>query len=760
MSRTDKKVISIFLLLIILLAQISPVFATTEPAEAEITLTQYLIKNGVDANEDNVLSDAEWATVKNLELVADEVDCTNIEKAVNLKSLTLQGIDPNEVDFTKLNNLEKLYIDLEGYNFDSPINIVLPKLDKLKELTIINSNVYEDIYNEEQSIISSSIGKIDISNLNNIEKIDFNYTYICELIFPNLENIKEFYIANNNSISLDLSNATNLMLGEIMISEEINTVETVLPNVTVANNMFVEETWSKGLEITKVNSKIDLQRGAIFARGTCSNLEENDVLEIDADGHILAKGIGTKQVVVKDILNRTHTIEFNVYKKEIDTTLGKTAMDVEIIDDEKILKANGELWKITSDTTAQQVGTNVKKYVSSLVYCQTGGGYAEIEKLLKTDNSLTLTIDINGTKTNKSVTNVTAVSEDEPTYVSNGNLYEVTMNYITEEVTTELVMTNVDKIVGDLVISNGCTYYKNETGVYEKIADFEAVICYKYYRGIYLVDENNITWEYEIETKTLVQIESYSAETYLEEDEEYTWWDNYEEEFLHCGDVIVLKDIARSSYNYEFDCYIYIRKDGSLWLYSENSGLTKVVESTAAGEENLEATPVKETIKTKDAGNIKVITGLPTEKTVTTWVYESNLDKNFIVQVYELTGKKIYDSNEYRDWEYDEETDEYIRVEDVRDLQFKTGMKIVLTSGNVKQEYSVVIYGDINGDGSINAFDALMVIRGANKKVEFTSEAQKEAGRIIAKSGEEPTAVDALAIIKSINNKYTINQYK
>lgn len=90
-----------------------------------------------------------------------------------------------------------------------------------------------------------------------------------------------------------------------------------------------------------------------------------------------------------------------------------------------------------------------------------------------------------------------------------------------------------------------------------------------------------------------------------------------------------------------------------------------------------------------------------------------------------------------------------------------TGSKVKLyEDGKVIQEYTVVIYGDTTGDGTINAFDALTLIKGINNKVSFKSEAHKEAGRIITGSGKNPTALDALAIVKSANNKYTINQSK
>lgn len=80
-------------------------------------------------------------------------------------------------------------------------------------------------------------------------------------------------------------------------------------------------------------------------------------------------------------------------------------------------------------------------------------------------------------------------------------------------------------------------------------------------------------------------------------------------------------------------------------------------------------------------------------------------------------------------------------------------------AGNIG-EYDVVLYGDTTGDGKINAVDALALIKDINNKIKFTSEVYRQAGRIVSSNDQNPTAVDALAIIKAANGKYEINQNK
>ena len=87
-----------------------------------------------------------------------------------------------------------------------------------------------------------------------------------------------------------------------------------------------------------------------------------------------------------------------------------------------------------------------------------------------------------------------------------------------------------------------------------------------------------------------------------------------------------------------------------------------------------------------------------------------------------------------------------------------TRVQITDTLGNVIEK-TILIYGDTNGDGLINAIDALSVVKNKLGVVKFTDEVFIEAGRILTTSGT-PSAKDALAIVKHKNGTYTINQSK
>ena len=187
MTKTDQKIISIFLLLIMIIAQISPVFAADYAGqETTKTLTQYLIENGVDGDGDGVLSDAEWAKVKNLNLTNVDftnVDLTGIEKAVNLKNLDITKYDNfDAVDFSKFTKLERLSLDRVTLSDNAQSSI--GKATNLKRLTLYNCKNYS---------------KIDYSSLKKLTDLCICY---CEDVstsfkFPAIANLKDLYFIVN-----------------------------------------------------------------------------------------------------------------------------------------------------------------------------------------------------------------------------------------------------------------------------------------------------------------------------------------------------------------------------------------------------------------------------------------------------------------------------------------------------------------------------------------------------------------------------------
>ena len=366
-----KKIISIFLLLIITASQIGPAVIATE--DTSMTLEQYLIKNGVDTDGDKKISDAEWAKVKNLYLCSYIQDIKNvkeIEKAINLKSLGINGIDGfNTIDFSKLQKLESLSISYS---------------DEVKNLDFSK-----------------------VSNTKNLKSLYINY--------------------NGDKSTLDFSKLTNLQEENIPIPDDI----------TIYKN------------------------GEIFELRTDGKIEyENNIIEVselyNTDHYnILGKNVGIQNITIADSNNQKKNIKVevlenpNISNKPADTKLESTEITAKFMDNcETILKSNGELWKVTSPTTARKIDTNVKDFKSWFTYSVGDFGIPSI-KYSKLDKDNTLTIKVTDTDeyTDKEVAlrtikNVKEIGSNM--YLNTkGELFTIFYNHITEEICTEKVRDHV-----------------------------------------------------------------------------------------------------------------------------------------------------------------------------------------------------------------------------------------------------------------------------------------------------------------------------
>ena len=171
-----KKLVSMFLVFIILIAQFGTIIAASyvTGGPEKQTLEEYLIENGVDEDENGELSDEEWANVKNLGL-DDDVDITDIEKAVNLKSLSLTYCNLTNNDLSKLNNLESLLLtecDLTNADFS--------KLNNLESLTIWESDLTNVNFSsfkmlKDLSFMSCNLTGVDFSGLTKLKELDIYY---------------------------------------------------------------------------------------------------------------------------------------------------------------------------------------------------------------------------------------------------------------------------------------------------------------------------------------------------------------------------------------------------------------------------------------------------------------------------------------------------------------------------------------------------------------------------------------------------------
>ena len=809
MTKTDKKIISIFLLLIMIIAQLSPVFAA-DNAEQETTktLTQYLIENGVDGNGDGFLSDAEWVKVKNLDLT--NVDLTGIEKAVNLKKLWIsEGCNLDNVDFSKLTKLETLYLynvtltDNAQNNIGKASSLESLGLSKCVNYTKINYSglqklTYLDIYNCKDNNTSYKFPSIPtLVNLdyNTDEEVyidfselsDIDYLRVCLMKgtakFPKFCDLKSIivYAIDDETDGVKVDGNIDLSACEdVSGSVQVDGSKLVLNDkilISGNNNMFFLNTFNYELNIIQ-GDEYDLCWGEQVYELVQNQNDEVAFLKCREgednifDCNIVAKNVGTTNIRIKDTLGHETTLKIKVLEKsvngDIDKSLEKSDITAEFVDYcKKILKSNGELWEVNSSTTAEKVETNVKDYVGGWVYSSGAINTIYVCNLLKNDGKLK----IEYKDTVKEVSNVKQI-EDNVYLTNDGKLYETGLNYITEEINPKLIKENVKKLINEcIVLEDGTTWFQNYDGfhatsniVFEKLADFEIkdMSYYEYKidgwsskRIPTVIDMNNVLWCSKDMTyyfskdgleKLMENFEGYQLQTYgvggisiLENGDAVSRYYDYDQGKYENGPVI-LSNVSQVYYNKAGDGHVIIRTDGTIWTYNDEYGLTKITTSTSFDDREEEKeflTPTTQ-LNAKELGTNTMISGISNNTNVQNFMKQNNFNNAY--------QAKIFDKNN------DEITGENL---------LGTGSTVKLyEDGKVVKEYVVVIYGDTTGDGKITAVDALAVIKHINNKILFTKDAYTEAGRVRTTSGTTLTSVDALAIIKGVNGKFTINQDK
>lgn len=806
MTKTDKKIISIFLLLIMIIAQLSPVFAADYAGqETTKTLTQYLIENGVDGNGDGVLSDAEWAKVKNLDLM--NVDLTGIEKAVNLKKLWLKkGCNLDVADFSKLTKLEELFLNSITLSDNAQANI--GKATNLKSLSLnccvnyskinfANLQKLYDLYIYDCYDVNTTFKLPVMASLKDLyfiayanESVDFSELADIEYLRVGLGEGTAKFPKFNNLMNIDVF-STDYRIGKVAVDGmlDLSNCDYIYGDLSidssklVLNEKILYTKYIDEIYLSPIEEEISLRKDEIYYLGTGTQLFELvsndddtvaflmeeclDETENILSSKIVAKNVGTTNMKIKDALGNEVTIKINVSNKtvtgNVDTSLENTGVTAEFVADcEKILKSNGELWEVNSSTTAEKVETNVKDYVAGWVYTIGSSDTTYVINLLKNDGKLRIEYE----DTVKEVSNVKQI-EDNLYLTNDGKLYESGLNYITEEINPKLIKENVKKLINEcIVLEDGTTWYQNYDRYhltynveFKKLADFEIKDMY-YYKDVIneysyqvistVVDMNDNLWccadkSYYFNDAGLEKIQENFAGYELQPHGGFYDIDGFE--ISENGDAVwrkdgtvILSNVSQVYYNNAGDGHVIIRTDGTIWTYNDIYGLTKITTSTSFDDEEEKEeflTPTTQ-VNSKELGTSTMISGISNNTNVQNFMKQNNFNNAYQAKIFDKNNNEI--------------TGESL---------LGTGSTVKLyEDGKVVKEYVIVIYGDTTGDGKITAVDALAVIKHINNKILFTKDAYSEAGRVRANSGTTLTSVDALAIIKGVNGKFTINQDK
>ena len=781
MKKVNRKIISILLLLLLIASQIGPAVVATENNTTETqTLEQYLVEHGVDEDGDKKINDAEWKRVKNLNALDEGIngkinvnDFTGIEKATNLERLSLKNCDITNINIEKFSVLELL--ELNNCNID----IDFSKLPNLKYLKLHN---IKGNYKNIEELTDLETLKIDAQLY---KEIDFNKLLeLKDLQIIGDEKQKEaIKIPAMNIEKLDVRYIVDLDISQLKYLKKVYIEECTRIKV---NDDKIEENF---FEFEEIPSQINIKKDDTydlhyyeFIKNENDNVAIFNVSDDTNYAEIKAKNIGTTNMTLKDIFGRKKTIKINVLETDSSgEKIENTGITAKYIEDNIILQSNGDLYVINSNQyTMKKLDTNVKDYRYGY-FCygniehKKGEDYGisnkidiDYELVLKKNNVLNIRFEVydilNDQSYNQEIEmNTNDVQELGEKYflTTNGSLYVIDANYITQVFGYRLIKENVKKIITECVVLNdNTTWYINEkNGKYEfkKLADFaiKDENLYTNNNGGYIktvIDNKNNLWCLKSENynwdNSGLKILKENFDGYKRNKETYLI------RILENGDAVLKEKNEKiwrniSEINWEEVQYLsktktetgtLIKVDGTIWNYDTEDGLlTRITESMPSDEEEDKnfLNPTAK-IHEKELEDSSILYGISDSTKVEDFKKQNNFNSTYEVKIYDKNDKELQDNN-----------------------IIGTGSRVKLyKQGKIIKEYTAILYGDTTGDGKITSVDALAVIKHINNKILLKKEEYIEAGRVRKESGKNLTSVDALAIVKSVNGKYEITKNK
>ncbi len=194
---------------------------------------------------------------------------------------------------------------------------------------------------------------------------------------------------------------------------------------------------------------------------------------------------------------------------------------------------------------------------------------------------------------------------------------------------------------------------------------------------------------------------------------------------------------------------IYSSKDEQIAQIDTNGNITAIKEGNT-----------KITVTTEDGGFKKEIDIIVVKKLSQG---EIKFDESLKVMQNEISGWDI-EKLDVENIKEKIQTLYNIKIYDYKGNELKerqkvgTGSKIRLVDENndIKMEYYIIIYGDVNGDGKINSLD-LLVLQRHILEIQRLNEVFLKAGNI-NRNGQNPSSLDLLIIQRHILTLKTIEQ--
>ena len=662
-------------------------------ASLDVSKNVNLTDLDVSSNQITDLDVSNNINLTDLDISFNKLISPDVSKNLNLTDLDVSGNQLTSLDVSNNPNLTELNASYNQLtNLDVSKNVNLTKLyvpyNQITNLDVSKNANLEDLWIDDNQLTNLDtsknanledlwIGDNQLTNLDVSKNVNLTKLYVHDNQLTNLdvsENVKleKLNVNNNKLASLDVSKNINLtylgvennQLTSLDLSKNVN-----LTTLTAYNNPYnlgtISTVLGNKINVTKLITSDNIKLNSNMTK-KFKAAYLNDVLQsVDENNNITMSKIGTYDYKIKFI------VSLNGKEETITGTYTINVKDINLLSDKyKINNEKGYIYT-GQDTDSNTILSNLK----------VDGEEATLEikdnkVLIKNNNEVIREYKI---------LNITKTDYD----LSKEYIYTKITDFDISKITTNCELTNVNN-----TLEIG---YDGEVFNIYKIVNIKS--DYKIYgKWIYIVGEFDInkiipTNATLTDNKGILEVK-YNNEVI----------DSLTELKIDFGSLKVTKDKIVPG---EIKEYTEFMKN----IKSDNLGVKLYKGTTLITEGNIEEGM---TLKVISSEYGEIMTYTITKEYVDVSKLEID-EKNYIKKynvgtTYEEIRKEIDTSGSVK---FIDNTGKELENSDI----IRTGSKVVIELSTETKEYTIVVYGDINGDGKITMSD---LVKSANYLIDET----------------------------------------
>lgn len=686
----------------------------------------YNEQNNANVGYTTSLSDEQLKTIKSLNLSCNDYvwvcedegcqmcspyssvyDLDGLNKLTSLEKLSILGYSINQLDVSLLTELKELHVGLPLNNLDLSKNINLERL--IISGALMNSiNLDNNINLEFLYIVGDALSTLDVSRNINLERLVIACSALTSINLENNINLKSLDIAYTGISNLDISknikldslHIGNTLISEIDVSKNIELLDLQLFNNNELSSINVEKNL-KLMGLMLDYNKYDDEGATLYS----SKLKEIDV----------SKNLNLEYLSLNGQLGITE-IDLSNNTKLVDLDLSNTGVeDVDL---------TNLIYLESFDIGAEDGSTSIKnldfsKNVNLGFLTIFGGEFDKLDlsnvlelKQLHLHDMKVEEIDFNGeglAHAGFSNMDLRMLNLSELTNLYSLNLYNVVLDSLDLSNMTNLNYLDIGEMtLGELDLSHNInletisfyeTVFGEELYVYknDRVALNNKVKFPETYGSI------GIEWESEDVNKATVDQDGLvtTKETgvvnivgnvlqYDEYLEEYT-------EFYTVNNKINIVEITSNKYVIDEDDNTITLTDGDVDIIKSN---INVVDGVTI---DVELDSLKLYVKHNDM-TLKIF-NIVQKKIDSDDEIQVDDEKGILTNIdYNTNASDIFDKfNTYGNVVITNKDNKVLSGND----KVGTGSKVIIKSDSTIYEYTIVIYGDIDGDGILKLSDVM-----------------------------------------------------